>query len=164
MSAYGPIKRAEIERDPLPTKKWTAGTAAAPSNYVTTHHLTISSARSLDGLLDYLSAVFAKEVDDGFTYPQEGEIDRPAFDSYFFAADVLVAIVGETGPIERTEGDVEIDINTARGVRPWNELWERLGFTRAGLIPRAGRLKKKDGQGEEYMDAYVFYKSFVEAA
>jgi hypothetical protein len=41
-------------------------------------------------------------------------------------------------------------------------MWERLGFTKAGLIPRAGRLKRKDGQGEEYVDAWVFYKSFLE--
>ena len=40
-------------------------------------------------------------------------------------------------------------------------LWEVLGFTKAGLIPNAGRLKKEGG-GEEYVDALVFYKSFVE--
>ena len=39
-------------------------------------------------------------------------------------------------------------------------LWESLGFIKAGLIPGAGRLKK-DGGGEEYVDALVFYKSFV---
>lgn len=42
-----------------------------------------------------------------------------------------------------------------------NRLWETLNFTKAGLIPNAGRLKRKDGQGEEYVDALVFYKSFV---
>lgn len=41
-------------------------------------------------------------------------------------------------------------------------LWERLGFSKAGLIPRAGRLRTKDGIGEEYVDAWVFYKSFQE--
>ena len=40
-------------------------------------------------------------------------------------------------------------------------LWEALGFTKAGLIPNAGRLKKEGG-GEEYVDALVFYKSLVE--
>jgi hypothetical protein len=40
-------------------------------------------------------------------------------------------------------------------------LWERLGFTKAGLIPRAGRLKTLEGN-EEYVDAWVFYKSFVD--
>ncbi|KAG6920191.1 hypothetical protein DXG01_004960 [Tephrocybe rancida] len=121
MSAYGPIKRTAPENSLLPTKLWTAGSASAQPNYVTTHHLTLSSALSLDGLLDHLSAVFAKEVDDGFTYPQEGEIDRPTFDGYFFSADVVVAIVGETRPIEREDGDIEIDISTARSSRPWSK-------------------------------------------
>lgn len=40
-------------------------------------------------------------------------------------------------------------------------LWEKLGFTKAGRIPRAGRLRTKDGLGEEYVDAWVFYKSFI---
>ena len=43
-----------------------------------------------------------------------------------------------------------------------SRLWERLGFTKAGCIPRAGRLKRADGNGEEYVDAWVFYKSFIE--
>jgi GNAT superfamily N-acetyltransferase len=41
-----------------------------------------------------------------------------------------------------------------------HRLWERLGFSKAGRIPRAGRLRTKDGLGEEYVDAWVFYKSF----
>ncbi|KAI0036165.1 hypothetical protein K488DRAFT_76188 [Vararia minispora EC-137] len=40
-------------------------------------------------------------------------------------------------------------------------IWDSLGFQRAGLIPRAGRLKKPDGSGEEWTDAIVFYKSFL---
>jgi hypothetical protein len=40
-------------------------------------------------------------------------------------------------------------------------LWEALGFTKAGLIPNAGRLKKEGG-GEEYVDALVVYKSFLD--
>ncbi|KAF9517610.1 hypothetical protein BS47DRAFT_1290612, partial [Hydnum rufescens UP504] len=43
-------------------------------------------------------------------------------------------------------------------------IWDRLGFQRTGLIPEAGRLKKSDGTGEEYVDAIVYYKSFVEDA
>lgn len=45
---------------------------------------------------------------------------------------------------------------------PFIRLWERLGFTKAGVIPRAGRLKCKNGDGEEYIDAWIFYKSFLE--
>ncbi|EIW80625.1 hypothetical protein CONPUDRAFT_57766 [Coniophora puteana RWD-64-598 SS2] len=40
------------------------------------------------------------------------------------------------------------------------KLWDALGFTRAGRIPNAGRLRTKDGKGEEYVDAWVIYKSF----
>ncbi|KAB5592475.1 L-azetidine-2-carboxylic acid acetyltransferase [Ceratobasidium theobromae] len=36
-------------------------------------------------------------------------------------------------------------------------IWDRLGFTRAGLIPKAGRLKTD--KGEEYFDAVVEIKS-----
>lgn len=41
-------------------------------------------------------------------------------------------------------------------------IWDKLGFKRVGLIPQAGRLKKSDGTGEEYVDAVVIWKSFVE--
>ncbi|KIK96702.1 hypothetical protein PAXRUDRAFT_825681 [Paxillus rubicundulus Ve08.2h10] len=47
-------------------------------------------------------------------------------------------------------------VNNVASVR----LWEKLNFIKAGLIPKAGRLKRKDGPGEEYVDAWVFYKSF----
>ncbi|KAL5504673.1 hypothetical protein ACEPAH_7336 [Sanghuangporus vaninii] len=40
-------------------------------------------------------------------------------------------------------------------------LWEALGFSKAGRIPRAGRLKRKNGRGEEFVDAWIFYKSFI---
>ncbi len=38
-----------------------------------------------------------------------------------------------------------------------------LGFTKVGLIPRAGRMRTEFGDCEEYVDAWVFYKSFVDA-
>ncbi|KIJ15515.1 hypothetical protein PAXINDRAFT_114666 [Paxillus involutus ATCC 200175] len=47
-------------------------------------------------------------------------------------------------------------VNNVASVR----LWEKLNFIKAGLIPKAGRLKRADGPGEEYVDAWVFYKSF----
>ncbi|KAF5380349.1 hypothetical protein D9615_004698 [Tricholomella constricta] len=231
MSAYGSMKRSTADGSPLPTKLWPVKPASDKDHYVTTHHLTLSAARHLEGLLDHLNALFAKEVDDGLTYPQEGDIDRSAFEDYFFSADVFVGIVGGTGQLDRREGEIEIDVDTARSGRSWDEcvagfyyikpnypgrsshicnagfvvppihrgkgygsvlaksyvdhaprlgyqasvfnlvyvnnfasikLWERLNFTKAGLIPRAGRLKRRDGQGEEYVDAFVFYKSFIE--
>jgi RimJ/RimL family protein N-acetyltransferase len=39
-------------------------------------------------------------------------------------------------------------------------IWDRLGFERAGRIPRAGHLRTADGSREEYVDALVYYKSF----
>jgi len=41
-------------------------------------------------------------------------------------------------------------------------IWDSLGFTRAGLIPRAGRLRRADGNGEEWVDSIIYYRSFVD--
>ncbi|KZP02842.1 hypothetical protein FIBSPDRAFT_969558 [Athelia psychrophila] len=49
-------------------------------------------------------------------------------------------------------------VNNEASVR----IWESLNFVKAGRIPNAGRLKRADGEGEEYVDAWVFYKSFAE--
>lgn len=38
------------------------------------------------------------------------------------------------------------------------KIWDSLGFKRAGLIPKVGRLKTEDGKGEEYVDAYVYWR------
>lgn len=40
-------------------------------------------------------------------------------------------------------------------------LWDKLGFQRVGLIPKAGRLRTGPGGTEELVDAVVVYKSFV---
>lgn len=40
------------------------------------------------------------------------------------------------------------------------KLWLKLGFQNVGRIPEAGRLKKKDKSGEEYVDAWVVYGDF----
>ncbi|KAE8267161.1 hypothetical protein A4X09_0g5178 [Tilletia walkeri] len=51
-------------------------------------------------------------------------------------------------------------VNNIASVR----IWDNLGFIRAGLIPKAGRLRCEGERGdrgeEEYVDAIVFYKSF----
>ncbi|KJA27790.1 hypothetical protein HYPSUDRAFT_34937 [Hypholoma sublateritium FD-334 SS-4] len=233
MSAYGDIHRAHsIAR--LPPTAWTrTGPAAAAATYstptITVHHLTLETARAMPGLLAYLSAVFAQEVADGRTYPQEGAIPQPTFEAYFFAADVFVGVAGQA-PTSAPE--IPADIEAARGSHAWEaciagyyyikpnypgrsshicnagfvvppnqrgrgygsllaesyvhyaprlgyqasvfnlvyvnngasvRLWEKLGFTKAGRIPRAGRLRTGDGQGEEYVDAWVIYRSFVDA-
>jgi hypothetical protein len=43
-----------------------------------------------------------------------------------------------------------------------SRIWDSLGFVRAGLIPRAGRLRREDGSGEEWVDAVIYYRSFVD--
>lgn len=40
-------------------------------------------------------------------------------------------------------------------------IWERLNFIKVGRIPGAGRVQGKEGNEDEYVDALVFYKSFV---
>lgn len=40
-------------------------------------------------------------------------------------------------------------------------MWDKLGFTRAGVVPNAGRLKSGPNGEEEYVDAFMIYKSFV---
>ncbi|KAG7091092.1 hypothetical protein E1B28_010147 [Marasmius oreades] len=231
MSAYGAIKRSGSQHDVLPSTIWSDKNRIE----VTIHHLTLATVRLLPGLIEYLGAVFAKEVEDGRTYPQEGPVDLESFQTYFFAADVLLAIKQDhERSIEMPYSDgaeIAIGIEQARQQRRWDEcvagfyyikpnypgrsshicnggfvvplshrgsgfgtllaksylyyapklgyrasvfnlvyvnnvasvkLWEGLGFTKAGRIPHAGRLKTPDGEGEEYMDAWVIYKSFVD--
>ncbi|KAJ7594944.1 hypothetical protein C8J56DRAFT_928050 [Mycena floridula] len=231
MSAYGAIVRANVGQI-LPVTIWS--TSDLPPSHmdratVTVHHTDLKLAQNLPGLIKYLWAVFSKEVEDGMTYPQEGPIDQAAFEAYFFAADVFIAISSALSSTFIDGSIVALDISETRGERTWEEavagfyyvkpnypgrsshicnagfvvppaargrgygsalaksyvfnapqlgyeasvfnlvfvnnlasikLWERLNFTKAGLIPRAGRLKRKDGDGEEFVDAWVFYKSF----
>ncbi|KAJ7772148.1 hypothetical protein DFH07DRAFT_803893 [Mycena maculata] len=233
MSAYGTIVRSnsEFPSNPLPTTFWDVRpTDAGQQRYVTIHHLSVSTAKSLDGLIEYLGVIMAKEIEDGMTYPQE-TMALDAFESYFFSGDVFLAILhsGDNGGLEGTE--TNLTIQDARQGRAWSDcvvgyyyvkpnypgrsshicnggfvvpphhrgggygsalaksyvhnapklgyrasvfnlvytnnvasvkLWERLDFKKAGLIPKAGRLRRKDGNGEEYVDAWVIYKSFVD--
>jgi len=193
--------------------------------------LTLDTARTLPGLVDHLRAVFTLDIEAGRTYPQETIDGAGIFEAYFFAADVLVAILRDDDVAPVSEGEMNIGIDQSRKGRSWKDcvvgfyyvkpnypgrsshicnagfvvcpnhrgsgygsvlgrsylhygpklgyrasvfnlvyvnntasvrIWESLNFTKAGLIPRAGRLKRADGQGEEYVDAWVFYKSFVD--
>ncbi|KAF9467627.1 hypothetical protein BDZ94DRAFT_1248581 [Collybia nuda] len=233
MSAYGAIKRPDsADHVLLAPRIWPVNSSGSQgSQYLTTHHLTLAVARQLPGLIEHLAIIFAKEVDDGLTYPQEGIMDRSTFEDYFFAGDVFVGIIGEVARTERSEADLELTIDDARSGRAWGDciagfyyvkpnypgrsshicnagfitsppyrgrgfgsilaksyvhyapklgyrasvfnlvyvnntasirMWEKLNFTKAGRIPQAGRLKRKGGDGEEYVDAWVFYKSFIE--
>ncbi|KAJ3485068.1 hypothetical protein NLI96_g5215 [Meripilus lineatus] len=243
MSAYGAIRTSNRPTEPLATTIWyrpaRKADLAQPSpsiNYVTIHHLTLKAALEYSDLVPYLHASFAEELERGMTYPQEilqGETyTQLAFEGYFFAADVLVAIIGHDNAFAEGKQDgneVRTTLDEARNGRSWEEciagfyyvkpnypgrsshicnagflipsaqrsrgfgavlarsylhygprlgyeasvfnlvyvnnvasvrLWEALNFTKAGLIPRAGRLRKADGSGEEYVDAWVFYKRF----
>ncbi|ODN82090.1 hypothetical protein L202_02404 [Cryptococcus amylolentus CBS 6039] len=40
-------------------------------------------------------------------------------------------------------------------------LWSKLGFTKIGVIPQAGRLKTGPNGTEQYVDAAIIHKSFV---
>ncbi|KAG9312121.1 hypothetical protein JVU11DRAFT_7409 [Chiua virens] len=264
MSAYGALLRP-ARSSYLPSTTWPH--PRDPHAVVTLFHIDSSMIADGDrhpGLFDYLHAVFAGEVDKGLTYPQEDMHDPAAFRAYFFAADVVIAIVGDRAGItpdplvlndglstrqhdddalpaapakraaEATVGvgvEVDPDLEMARAGRSWDacvvgfyyvkpnypgrsshicnagfvvppshraggygrvlarsylhyaprlgykasvfnlvyvnnvasvRLWEKLGFVKAGLIPKAGRLRRADGPGEEYIDAWVFYKSFEE--
>ncbi|KAF8161278.1 hypothetical protein B0H34DRAFT_652788 [Crassisporium funariophilum] len=231
MSAYGDIKRNRSVAQ-LKSTVWGSQSAPDSGDNIVIHHLTLTTARALPGLLEYLGAVFAKEIEDGLTYPQEGEMGQETFEAYFFAADVFVGVTElSPGTAIVSEAQQDIELERQRSGRSWDEciagyyyikpnypgrsshicnagfvvpprqrgrgygsllaksyihyapllgyqasvfnlvyvnnvasvkMWERLGFTKAGLIPRAGRLRTKDGEGEEYIDAFVFYKSFTE--
>ncbi|KAJ7209735.1 hypothetical protein GGX14DRAFT_551229 [Mycena pura] len=229
MSAYGAISKSFNLSGPLPSTVWHMRAGAAP--YVSVHHLTLSTAKSLPGLVAYLGTVMASVVDEGMTYPQETMLPE-AFEAYFFSGDVFIAIIPSGDGPGRVEGtETSLTMEEARQNRSWEEcvagyyyvkpnypgrsshicnggfvvppvhrgngygsalaksfvhyapklgyrasvfnlvyanneasvkLWERLNFKKAGLIPKAGRLRRKDGDGEEYVDAWVIYKSFVD--
>lgn len=92
MSAYGHIQRNHASA-PLPSTTWRRS-VNNEENSVSVYHLTIEAARTLPGLLEYLGTVFAKEVADGLTYPQEGEMNQMTFETYFFSADVFIGLIG----------------------------------------------------------------------
>jgi len=235
MSAYGDIKRTNSSTR-LPPTIWNSHSSRVSDGhdgYISVHHLTLTTARALPGFLEYLGAIFVKEIADGMTYPQEKDMGQENFEAYFFSADVFVGIIGSTLPRTVTSDSEQsnLEIEEEKAGRTWNDciagyyyikpnypgrsshicnagfvvpplhrgkghgellaqsyvyyaprlgyqasvfnlvyvnnvasvkLWESLGFTKAGRIPRAGRLRTKDGEGEEYVDAWVFYKSFLE--
>lgn len=129
MSAYGP-QPPRPDRPLLPSTAWRLapakpGRSASPFSYLTLHHLTASTARSIDGLIDYTHSIFAAEVEAGLSYPQEvayGEkYTREVFEGYFWGADVIVAI-GATDAASLANGaTVNGGIEEARKGRPWEE-------------------------------------------
>ena len=102
MSAYGAIPRVNKSGSPLPTTRWTAQDKATGSPIsIDLYHITLETASKSPGLVEYLHSVFARIVEEGRTYPMEvaeGEAySRQAFESYFFAADVIVGVLTGEG-------------------------------------------------------------------
>lgn len=243
MSAYGTISAPALTVHLLPPTVWklpepTPGKPAAPFRRLALHHLRLDGALALvPDLVEYTHRVFAAEVAAGRTYPQEATppYTRAAFEAYFWAADVIVAIGangdGDDDDQSRSGSDADADVEAARAGRSWEDalvgfyyvkpnypgrsshicnagfvippphrqsgygktlgrsflhygpslgykasvfnlvytnntgstrIWDSLGFVRAGLIPRAGRLRREDGSGEEWVDSVVYYRSFVD--
>lgn len=132
MSAYGAIVGPLRSEDALlPSTLWlgpSSKEAKSGASLVSVHHLTLASTKSLIGLIDYLCSVFAQEVEDGMTYPQEGPIERQSFESYFFAGDVFVAISAPGGTLPDATAidadnvhEIGVGIEEARNGRDWKE-------------------------------------------
>ncbi|KAF8633432.1 hypothetical protein AX17_004603 [Amanita inopinata Kibby_2008] len=124
MSAYGVIKVHSSSNVVLPSTAWPCRPNASgghANSYVTLHHLKLSTAQQLPGLVEYLNNVFTKVVEDGRTYPQEGEMGQEAFRNYFFAADVFVGIINISQGLGALGSGAEVDltIDASRGERSW---------------------------------------------
>ena len=117
MSAYGATLPTRMNKGgpPLPTTHWTTKDKAAGSQIsIDLHHLTLETvSKESPGLVEYLHSIFTQVVEEGKTYPMdvaEGETySRQAFESYFFAANVIVGLLadegnGTGGSVERQEG------------------------------------------------------------
>ncbi|KAL4079271.1 hypothetical protein J3A83DRAFT_4058660, partial [Scleroderma citrinum] len=103
---------------------------------ISIHHVDEDAVRQAhEGLFEYLRSVFVNEVDEGTTYPQEDIHGPTIFASFFFAADVIIAIAGtedEDATLEITTGvvdepgtnavkEVGVSLDEARRGRSWEE-------------------------------------------
>lgn len=126
MSAYGAVVARNRPTAPLASTVWSCKSRGPASpKYLSLHHLTLSTANELPGLLPYLHRCFAEEIERGTTYPQEilqGETySMEAFESYYFAADVIVGIIGEGEMPGADGGSVPLSIEAERNGRSWEE-------------------------------------------
>ena len=122
MSAYGDIKRTNSSICLTPTIWNFQSSRDATGGHISVHHFTLTTARALPGLLEYLGAIFAKEVKDGMTYPQEEDMGQDKFEDYFFSADVFVGILGSL-PRTIASGSEQsnLDIEEERAGRTWDD-------------------------------------------
>ncbi|TFY82367.1 hypothetical protein EWM64_g1639 [Hericium alpestre] len=178
MSAYGAISHPAASSGPLASTIWKLpaarpGKPASPFGHLTIHHLTLSSAAHLEGLVDFTYRVFAEEVAQGTTYPQEasgGEYTREAFEAYFWAGDVFLAIggIGDSGHASaEAASHTQTGMEEARAGRTWEEC--AIGFYyvkpnypgRSSHICNAGfvvpPLHRQYGYGKTLGRSYLHY-------
>jgi len=144
MSAYGTIAVSGGLVDLLPPTGWDLpppppppGKPFAPFRRLVLHHLRLDRTRAtLPGLLEYTHNIFAVEVEAGRTYPQEADAahERPytraAFEAYFWAADVFVAVgmddAADVGGGDRDRNragvNVDVDVEASRRGRSWEDV------------------------------------------
>jgi hypothetical protein len=144
MSAYGALSSKTSSIPPLASTVWpVTSRAGGGASHVTIHHLTLARAAALPGLLDTLHAAFAAIIEEGMTYPQEilqGEAyTRDAFDAYFMAADVIVAVAGHgNAPASVSDSaavvEVQSGIDEARDGRSWDECVAGFYYVRARVF------------------------------
>jgi hypothetical protein len=142
MSAYGAIAKSRTSNDVLSSTIWSTGGLKVEGksqdavNYVSIHHLTLKEAQIHEGLVEYLRSVFAGVVEEGRTYPQEGEITAGSFEAYFFAGDVLVGIVM---PLSASSTDGSQFQARDQALASASENWEAniAGFYYVRDIPRS---------------------------
>jgi hypothetical protein len=124
MSAYGAIAKPNSSlSSPLPSTIWRT---KQPNEVLTIHHLTLTTAQLVHGLIDYMYTVFTSVLHEGRTYPMEiadlTSYTKEAFESYFLSGDVLVAI---KGPIQEEMAEdgksVVIGIDEAGNGRKWED-------------------------------------------
>jgi hypothetical protein len=115
MSAYGSI--APKSSSQLLATTWRHPNAS--QQHVIIHHLTLKAAQELPGLIDHLGATFIQEIEDGLTYPQE-VMSPELFTAYFFAADVLVAIVAD-GSVAKDGEETSATVEATVQGRSWDE-------------------------------------------
>jgi hypothetical protein len=165
MSAYGVVTVTNRPVNFLPTTTWdlpqpAPGKPASSFRRLVLHHLRLESARALpvgQSLLEYTYKIFVAEVEAGRTYPQEAVLaagslsnesddthatqayTRTAFEAYFWAADVIVAI-GQTDDAADGGGGGQVQVQnenenenenagsgsgdlleTSRGGRSWED-------------------------------------------
>ncbi|KAK4688938.1 hypothetical protein P7C73_g1160, partial [Tremellales sp. Uapishka_1] len=138
-------------------------------------------------VLEYLHGVFSVELASGTSYPQEGPMSLEAFIAYFFSSTTIVAIAGPAAnsleeacrgksAVESVTGCYYISHNGGFIVPPsqrGRKIGVVLGKSFLQYAPKLGyrasvfnlvyksRLKTGPGGEEEYVDAFVVYKSFV---